>query len=133
LQQLVRPVRTDGRLHEHEWLRLPDGRLLKADALDHHRAHDLVGAQDIAWDAAGAVVELGLKAALGDPHLTAFYRVAYCAFQIGAHSLGNSMSPEAERPRHETAIARYRSALVDAVEHLRHVDQALGRGIEAFA
>jgi hypothetical protein len=133
LQRLVRPVRTDGRLHAHEWLRLPEGRLLKADALDHHRGHDLIGAQDIAWDEAGALVELGLTTDLGDPQLRAFYRVAYCAFQIGAHTLGKGMSPAAEAPRHEAALARYRSALVDAVEHFRHLDEPLGLGIEALA
>lgn len=133
LQRLVRPVRTDGRLHAHEWLRLRGGRLLKADALDHHRGHDLVGAQDIAWDEAGAKVELGFKLPSREPRLPAFYQVAYCAFQIGAHALGKEMSPVAEAPRHEFAIARYRSALVDAIEHLRDVDKALGLGIEAFA
>jgi hypothetical protein len=133
LQRLVRPVRTDGRLQAHEWLRLPDRRLLKADALDHHRGHDLIGAQDIDWDEAGAMVELGLQLPSANPALAAFYRVAYCAFHIGAHTLGKGMSPEAEAARHEAAIARYRSALVDAVEHLRDVDETLGFGIEALA
>lgn len=133
LQGQVRAVRTDGRLQAHEWLRLPSGQLIKADALDHHRAHDLIGAQDIAWDQAGAAIELGLHLSPASPALEAFYRVAYCAFHIGAHELGKSMSPVAEAPRHDKALARYRSALVDAVEHLRHVDQSLGRGIEALA
>jgi hypothetical protein len=134
LQALVQPVKTDGRLHAHEWLRLPDGQLLKADALDHHRGHDLIGAQDIAWDVAGAITELRLCPAVeAEPRLTAFYRVAYCAFQIGVHGLGESISGEEERHRHRAATARYRSALVDAVEHLGNVDQSLGRGIEALA
>lgn len=133
LQRLVRPIRTDGRLHSHEWLRLPVGRLIKADALDHHRGHDLIGAQDIAWDEAGALVELQMAVPSTKPPLAAFYRVAYCAFQIGVHTLGKEMSPALEGSRHDAAIARYRSALVDAVEHLRDVDQALGRGIEALA
>lgn len=133
LQALSTPVAIDGRMHAHEWLRLPDGRLLKADALDHHRGHDLVGAQDIAWDRVGAEVELGTCFADSKPALTAFYRVAYCAFQIGAHSLGQGMSPAEEAPRHEAALRRYRSALVDAVEQLRHVDQPLGFGVEALA
>jgi hypothetical protein len=133
LQAQVAPVRIDGRLQAHEWLRLPGGRLIKADALDHHRGHDLVGAQDIAWDEAGALVELGMAVPSAEPDLSAFYRVAYCAFQIGAHTLGMGMSPLSEAPRHQAALTRYRSALVDAVEHLRDVDQALGRGIEALA
>jgi hypothetical protein len=132
LQQTVQPVRTDGRLHAHEWLRLPGGRLLKADALDHHRGHDLIGAQDIAWDEAGAAVELGVDLPSANPPLNAFYRVAYCAFHIGAHELGKGMSPAAEAPRHEAATRRYRSTLVDAIKHLGNVDQSLALGIEAF-
>lgn len=133
LQAQVRPVRTDGRLHRHEWLRLADGQLMKADALDHHRGHDIVGAQHITWDQAGAAVELEIALSTARPQLEAFYRVAYCAFQIGAHELGKGMSPADEQPRLEAAIARYRSALVDAIEHLRDIDQSLGRGIEAVA
>ena len=133
LQHSVRPVVTDGRLHAHEWLRLPCGRLLKADGLDHHRGHDLIGAQDIAWDEAGAAVELGPVLPSANPRLAAFYRVAYCAFQIGAHELGKGMSPDTEASRHAATVRRYRSALVDAVEHLGDVDQSVRLGIEAFA
>jgi hypothetical protein len=61
LEAAVVPVETDNRLQPWEWLRMPDGRLLKTDAVDHHAAHDLVGCQDVAWDAAGAVVEFGLS------------------------------------------------------------------------
>lgn len=89
----LRSVEIDGRCAPHEWLRLPDGRLLKADALDHHAAHDLIGCQDIAWDIAGATVELGLPG-LGqavahysgrpvDPQLVAFMTFAYRAFRLG--------------------------------------------------
>lgn len=87
-----RRIHVDGRLHLWEWMRLPDGRVLKTDGLDHARAHDLVGAQDVAWDVAGAGVELRLDApaesalaeALGvsSPRL-AFHRLAYLAFQLG--------------------------------------------------
>ncbi|WP_300973852.1 hypothetical protein [Sphingomonas sp. LHG3406-1] len=142
LQPLVRRVRTDGRMEAHEWLRLPGGQLLKADALDHHAGHDLVGAQDLAWDLAGVMVEFDLPAAdvdrleraLGvDPALTAFYRIAYCAFRIGRHGLGVEMSPADEAPRHAAATARYRLALVDAVEQASDVDQSLGIRVDAFA
>lgn len=92
LEPRVRRVHTDGRLHRWEWLALADGRLLKADALDHSAAHDLVGAQDITWDVAGAELEhdldedgverlrLHLDA---DPGLLDFMRLAYPAFQLG--------------------------------------------------
>src|SRR5262249_59004195 len=55
------PVAIDGRLHAWEWLLAPSGRVLKTDGVDHHAAHDLVGRQDVLWDVAGAVVELGLE------------------------------------------------------------------------
>ncbi|HEV7254296.1 MAG TPA: hypothetical protein VGN97_14525 [Mesorhizobium sp.] len=61
LEEHVRPVGTDNRLHGWEWRVLPDGRLLKHDALDHAAAHDLVGCQDISWDVAGAIVEHALS------------------------------------------------------------------------
>ncbi len=135
LQPRLRPVRIDGRMAAHEWLRLPSGQLLKADALDHHASHDLVGCQDLAWDLAGAAVELdlpedevtSLQQQLGtDPDLLAFYLPAYTAFRIGAHRISASMLahwPE-EQARHKAAADRLEarlSAPVDAIEHMRHV------------
>jgi hypothetical protein len=94
----VSRVRTDNRMDAHKWLRLPGRRLLKTDALDHHCAHDLVGAQDIAWDVAGAAVEFDLdprerrflaaeagRAArrLVDPELLDLMTLAYLAFRLG--------------------------------------------------
>ena len=91
----LRPCRVDGRLQAWKWLQLPDGRLLKSDALEHHAGHDLVGCQDIAWDAAGAAFELGLDgqrllAGLGrgdDAPLLDFYQPCYLAFRLGALTL----------------------------------------------
>ena len=135
LEQRVRPVRIDGRMAAHEWLRLPSGQLLKADALDHHASHDLVGCQDLAWDLAGAAVELNLpeqevtdlRQRLGiDPDLLAFSLPAYTAFRIGAHRMSASRLghwPD-EQARHCAAADRLEdrlSAPVDTVEHARHV------------
>lgn len=142
LQQRVRPVRIDGRMAAHEWLRLPSGQLLKADALDHHQAHDLVGCQDLAWDVAGAAIELDLtpadvatlELALGvDPELTAFYRIAYAAFRLGAHRMSETIVGPEEAERHRRSAERFELALVDAVEHPGDIDQPLGLGIEALA
>ncbi len=97
LEARIRPVETDNRMHAHEWLVAPGGVLLKTDALDHHAGHDLVGCQDIAWDLAGAEVELGLgpdevrsllislerRGIPVDPGLLAFLGPAYLAFQMG--------------------------------------------------
>jgi hypothetical protein len=93
----VRAIHVDARLHRWEWLALPDGRLLKADALDHSTGHDLIGCQDVAWDIAGAAVEFDLSGgemeALREivsrtagidinPALVADCVLYYCAFQL---------------------------------------------------
>ena len=120
LQSRVHPVRTDNKLDRHEWLRMPDGRLLKSDALDHYQAHDLIGSQDIAWDVAGAVAEFGLSAGetreliasadcAVDPELLSFYAIAYPSFRLGRAVIAIPNSAEAER---------YRTILH---EHLQHV------------
>ena len=100
----VVPVYTDNKLDACEWLRMPDGRLLKSDAVDHHRAHDLIGCQDMAWDVAGAIAEFELGAAKArqlveavegasarrvDPYLLSFYQLAYCCFRLGQATLAN--------------------------------------------
>ena len=101
--RLERLVLTDNKMHAWEWLVTRGGKILKADALDHHRGNDLVGPQDIAWDLAGAAVELDLDEAelalLADavarrgnvPRAERvqldFYTAAYLAFQTGRHLL----------------------------------------------
>lgn len=121
LESAVRRVVTDGRLQRWEWLRLPDGRLMKADALDHAAAHDLIGCQDIAWDVAGGIVEFDLSDAQAgtlcraldsaagldsgglDRRLLDFLLPCYIAFQIGywTFALGSDPTAEAERRRYE--------------------------------
>jgi hypothetical protein len=49
----------DGRMQPWEWIATERG-VLKCDAVDHAYAHDGVGVQDLAWDVAGAAVELAL-------------------------------------------------------------------------
>jgi hypothetical protein len=111
LSSRVERVRTDNRLDREKWLRPPDGRLLKTDALDHHQAHDLIGCQDLAWDVAGAIVEFGLDsagadrlvAAVGrpvDPGLLAFSRLAYAAFRLGQARISGGDSRRYERALH---------------------------------
>jgi hypothetical protein len=132
LGELARAVRrtvTDNRLHAWEWLVLSGGRILKADAVDHARGHDLVGCQDLAWDVAGAAVELGLDAEgllalrtaverhrghLPSHDVLRFHRHAYLAFQLGHHALAatsyDAGAPdEAARLRH--AADRYTELL----------------------
>lgn len=103
LQSRILRVRTDNRMAPHEWLRTRNGALLKADALDHHQGHDLVGCQDVAWDIAGAISEFGLDDAASaaligateealrgeiDRELLRFYRIAYAAFCLGQSTIG---------------------------------------------
>ena len=116
----LKPVRIDGRMHAWEWLVLPDGQILKADALDHDDAHDLVGCQDILWDLAGAQVELGLTpreaerlcARLGaEPSLLPAFEVAYLAFQAGAWTLALDGAAAADRPAIERLLTGYRARL----------------------
>jgi hypothetical protein len=121
-----RPFDTDNRMHRWEWLVTPSGRLLKADAIDHNAAHDLVGCQDIAWDIAGATVEFGLSdkdrirlvehvtaqvdVDLGDEKLRSF-EYCYVAFQIGLWSFASAAASDEERHRIAAAVRRYRGRL----------------------
>ena len=101
LQAAVRPVHIDGRMHKWEWLR-SHGRILKTDAVDHSESHDLVGCQDIMWDVAGAVVELGdsddaagevtyaLARAPQKRELLDLMKVCYAAFQLGWWSMSST-------------------------------------------
>jgi hypothetical protein len=123
----LRRVETDNRLHAWEWLVLPDGRVLKADALDHHAAHDLVGCQDVAWDVAGACCELGLEAAASsvlfaavereagravDPGLVRALTPCYLAFQLGACAVAAQVSAPEEAARLRAAeTGRYAALL----------------------
>ena len=101
-------VMIDGRLHRHEWLRTPDGRTLKTDALDHARGHDLIGPQEIGWDVAGAAVEWDLtpaetaalaETAGADPARLPALTAAYCAFQLGTAAMAADAAEAADRLR----------------------------------
>ena len=119
-------VHVDGRLHVWEWLRTPDDLILKADALDHSASHDLVGAQEIDWDIAGAKLEFDLTAhelarvrdavrdATGErPHPAAllFFEICYAAFQAGCWRTALAYAPAAEATRLATQAARYEERL----------------------
>lgn len=122
LSRAMRRVRTDNKLDRGEWLRSPDGRLLKYDALDHHQAHDLIGCQDAAWDIAGAIVEFELDASdrgrlimssgcTVDADLLQFYQFAYCAFRLGRAHLAAAAGGSSHRLQHD--VDRYRRATID--------------------
>jgi hypothetical protein len=106
-----RPTATDNKLDAHEWLVLDDGRLRKCDAEAHHAAHDCIGAQDPAWDVAGASIELALSEPERELVIRAlhdganvrvdllklrFYELAYLAFRAGyAHYAQRALEPVA--------------------------------------
>ena len=117
------PSYGDGRLAPHEWVRTPDGQILKVDAGGHEQDHTIVGPQSILWDIAGAIVEwdlseessIALVSAAGFPRMPmqvlSCYGAAYAAFRGGMAylSAGNDMStlPVAfYRNRLQTELAR---------------------------
>ncbi len=124
----LRRVWTDNRLHAHEWLETADGCWLKADGVDHAAAHDLIGAQDIAWDVAGAKVEFDLspgetaillealrERAGVDPDLVDLLEPVYLAFQLGAYTMAaraHAGWPQ-EQQRLAGAAATYRRRLAE--------------------
>ncbi len=114
----VRPVHVDARLHRRNWRRGPSGSA-KLDALDGSEAHDLVGPQDVAWDVAGAVIELEL----GPSEVERLQRLVeeqtplnrelvdlltpcYLAFQLGLATFAGSP----DRERYRAALAALASA-----------------------
>ncbi len=127
LHAKVSRIETDNRLHVWEWLILPDGRFLKADAVDHHAAHDLVGCQDIAWDIAGASIEFTLTAGerqdlisrieqvggfVVDRAQVRFATRCYPAFQLGYYREAAASTKDAdEAGRLRAAAERYASYL----------------------
>jgi hypothetical protein len=121
-----RPVAVDGRLHAWEWVMTPGGGLLKTDAVDHAHGHDLVGCQDIAWDIAGARIELDLSddetawlaraverldGGETPPARLALHGALYAAFQLGLWTVGEDRDPENAR-RIAAHVERYRRALL---------------------
>ena len=121
----TRPVHVDARLHAWEWLRLADGAFLKTDALDHSRAHDLVGCQDIVWDVAGAAVEFDLTleeeavlsravapwSGVRDERHLAMYKLFYAAFQGGCWSMAAAGASGSEALCQNTQMSRHTRVL----------------------
>jgi hypothetical protein len=123
LTRLVQRVETDGRLQPWKWLILPDRRLLKCDAVDHHAGHDMIGCQDVAWDVAGAKVELRLTPELSTRlqrlveretgkklhwKLLEFVEACYLGFQLGSHAMAMRSSRDpGEITRIKRALEHY--------------------------
>jgi len=128
LERRVFRCETDSRLDRHEWLCMPDGRLLKSDAVDHCEAHDLIGCQDVAWDVGGASVEFDLDPSetayvaaevgryaghVADPELLEFLTLAYLGFRVGQTVVGAELESTcaADRRRLTARQAAYEARL----------------------
>lgn len=124
------PTYGDGRLGPEEWLRGPGGRLVKVDCVGHRTDHTLIGAQPVAWDLAGAIVEWGLEgeaarallkafvAAGGEPppaSVLRFYCLAYAAFRLGQCAMCMRPADPKERRRLERAVRFYGARLLRAL------------------
>jgi hypothetical protein len=131
--KLARPVLADGRMQPHEWLRTPQGQMLKTDSGSHGDDHFFPGPTDIAWDLAGAIVEWKMSAAQAEAFLEAYrrasgddasariadfitayavFRCAYCRMAAGA------MQGSDEQARLERAAVQYGAVLSHPAPHL---------------
>lgn len=132
--QALQRVETDGRLHPWEFLVCGDGTLVKADAVDHCRGHDLIGCQPIEWDIAGARVEHGLSdsevamlvdrvdAALKrhiDADLVGHFEPCYLAFQLGLWRMAAHAENGQEKARLAAAAKRYETGLMRFLDKSR--------------
>jgi hypothetical protein len=121
-------VAVDGRLLPHEWIAVrQQGTLMKIDALDHHADDFLPGCRDVAWDLAGALVDMPLSAAqrggllrryiheTGDRAVDdrlPFFTAAYLAYRVGYTSMAaESLGGSADGERFTKARERYRRSL----------------------
>jgi hypothetical protein len=123
----------DGRLAPHEFLRLPNGAVIKTDCTSHDADHTLVGRQPLTWDIAGALVEWRLDnarsramlkrfyAAGGEPIASAallFYKAAYAALRAAQMKLSaDHCADAAERTRLLKAYADYLIAWRHSLGH----------------
>jgi hypothetical protein len=121
-------VALDGRMLPHEWIRTTSG-YLKTDAVDHHDDHFFPGCQDIAWDVAGACIELGLdreqqlglmdryKLLAGDRTIDSRYplhAISYLSFRLGYTTMAAEVLAETpDGARFAAARERYRLLLRD--------------------
>lgn len=127
------PCCTDNRLHPWEWIKTGEG-WLKLDGLDHHASHDLVGCQDIAWDIAGAAIELDLTAVQRDEmvkrlsgtigrrvdrDLVAALELCYLGFQIGLWTMALGRNGQTEQAPITALLERYTAHRALAGDHLR--------------
>ena len=121
------PRSGDGHLAPHEWIRRPDGHVLKTDAGGHEMDHTWTGRQPVLWDLAGAILEWDLDPVLERELLDGFtragghpcaslaldaYRAAYAAHRVGQVRLAQDLAHDSgEGERLEREYERWRGKL----------------------
>lgn len=136
-------VRVDGRLLPHEWVRTGSG-FVKTDGAFHFDDHFYPGETDIAWDLAGALIELELdgageqmlvreyRRASGDDNIEPrlqFMRPAYAAFRLGYTTLGAAaLGDNRDGLRMRQQSVRYADALGRALSLDRSHGQSCAAG-----
>jgi hypothetical protein len=116
------PVVVDGRMQPYEWIRLPNGRMLKTDGASHGDDHFFPGPADITWDLAGAAVEWNSPPDAASFLLLRFYqltgkdprplfsvfKLAYAVFRVAwCKMAATTVSGTEEEIRLKNAYARY--------------------------
>ena len=120
--EIISPCVCDARLMPHEWIRTPDGRLLKADATMHGDDHFYPGPWDLAWDVAGAIIEWQLDEGAATDFVSRYerqsgdhvrhrlpqYKIAYAACRAAyARMAASAMPATPEAERFHRACDRY--------------------------
>src|SRR5262249_33421025 len=104
------PILVDGRMQPHEWVRLPDGRMIKTDGASHGDDHFFPGPTDINWDLAGASVEWNFPGDAESFLLSRFcrltgqdprpsfsiFKLAYTALRVACCKMAATTVPETE-------------------------------------
>jgi len=116
------PVVVDGRMQPYEWIRLPNGSILKTDGTSHGDDHFFPGPTDITWDLAGAAVEWNLPPDAASFLLSRFYqltgkdprpvfsmfKLAYAVFRVAwCKMAATTVSGTEEEILLKNAYARY--------------------------
>jgi hypothetical protein len=125
------PVLVDGRMQPHEWIFLPDGRMLKTDGASHGDDHFFPGPTDIVWDLAGASAEWNLSHDAESFLLSRFHRLtgkdpkpsfsvfklAYAVFRVAWCKMAATTAPgTAEEIRLRAAYARYSACVREQLQ-----------------
>jgi len=124
------PEAGDGRTAPHEWIRTPEGRIVKTDAGGHELDHTWVGRQPLPWDLAGTILEWDLHGDRAAELVADFearsglvvreclpgFLIACAAHRLGQCRFFADIEPDRlEREILERACGRWREKLVSLI------------------